>query len=377
MKVGIDVTPIIYGRGVSRYTSNLTRALLQYTNLDITAFGYSWGQWSSLQKQVKGWQKQFPRLHTHLRKLPPTAIRHLWRWGLQPIATQVPSLDVFHSWDWQQPPDTQLPIVSTIHDLAILKYPDTAHPRVVAAHQKSWHQLKKSRAHIIAVSHTTAHDIREYLEIPQERIHVVYEALPSEFEASARDLSEVQEAKAIAKFGLNNKPYLLFVGTQEPRKNLARTIKAWQPLAKEVDLLIAGASGWDTSLEKISGAQPTFLGSVSDQELIVLYAEAEALVYTCLDEGFGLPILEAFALGTSVVTSDRSSMKEVAGNAAIQVDPSSVESIRSGLKQVLGESTSQQQTRLQKMIIRLHQFSWKTAARATADVYRKAYETAR
>src|SRR6185369_15571845 len=122
-----------------------------------------------------------------------------------------------------------------------------------------------------------------------------------------------------------SRPYLLFVGTREPRKNLNRLIKAWQPLSNNFDLIFAWEAGWDEMAQTLN-QHVRFLGKVSAQELAVLYGEAEIFVYPSVYEGFGLPILEAFYHGTPVVTSNVSSLPEVAGNAAELVEPHSVES---------------------------------------------------
>jgi len=161
------------------------------------------------------------------------------------------------------------------------------------------------------------------------------------------------------------------VGTREPRKNLLRLIEAWKPLQSQIELLIAGESGWDTT-ENVQEVGLRFLGQVSDEELSVLYAEAELFAYPSLYEGFGLPILEAFHHGTPVVTSNNSGMIEVAGNAAELVDPLDVSSITKAIEKILSESNDDQKKRLQRMIIRQQMFSWKKVARETLAVYKKA-----
>ena len=143
---------------------------------------------------------------------------------------------------------------------------------------------------------------------------------------------------------------------------------------KEVDLIIAGASGWDetSNYSQIQGLR--FLGKVSDQALNVLYAEAEAFVYPSLDEGFGLPILESFYHGTPVITSNLPVLIEVAGNAAELVNPVDITDITRGIALVLNEDKAEQQKRLQRMIIRMHMFSWHLVAEQTVEVYKKAIE---
>jgi len=373
MNIGIDVTSLIYRRGVSRYTANLVRALSQFSTHNLSLFGYSLAQKQFLTKITQDLIKpNNQNIKIKIQTLPPSLQKHLWQFGLNSVSNSYPNLDIFHSWDWLQPPDKNIPIVSTIHDLAILKFPQSAHPKILKAHQKSWKILKERQAHLIAVSHATKRDMVELLEYPNWLIHVVPEAIPTEVENIDRNLTE-EEADRI-KYQLKlDRPFILFVGVQEPRKNLKRLIEAWQPLSNQIDLIVAGEKGWDNSSNK-QIEHLRFLGRVSDKQLSVLYAEAELFAYPSLYEGFGLPILEAFHHGTPVITSDISAMIEVAGNAAELVNPESVEEIRKAIVIILNEDTLQQQHRLQRMIIRKQMFSWKKVAEQTIKVYQKAIE---
>lgn len=378
MKIGIDITPVLYDRGVSRYTTNLVRALLEKADAEMTLYGSSLRQHDVLKARAQkiislAEPKQAPA--QHFQHYPPSALAFLWRLGLNSIQSQLPQLEVFHSWDWLQPPDKNLPLVSTIHDLAMLKHPETAHPKILAAHQRSWEILKQRKAEIIAVSQATKRDIVQLLDIPSFKVHVVPEALPLEVRIANESLTE-EQAEGIRQHLQLNRPYILFVGTREPRKNLLRLIEAWQPLSKDIDLLVAGAKGWDdtenSQYKNMAGLR--FLGKVTDPQLNVLYAEAEMLAFPSLDEGFGLPVLEAFYHGTPVVTSQTTALMEVAGNAAELVDPLSVEDIRRGLTTIIEEKQDEQRKRLQRMVIRLHMFSWGQVAEQTLEVYRKARE---
>lgn len=379
IKVGFDVTALIYGRGVSRYTSNLVRALLQFRpDLELKLFGYNRGQLPELRRQVA--ELHTPggrRFKVKYQPLPIDLQALLWRLNLNPVSKQLSPLDVFHSWDWLQPPDKEIPLVSTIHDLAILKYPEAVKPEVMKAHQRSWKILKERQAEIIAVSEATRQDVINLLGFSPEKVHLVYEALPIENTLTAQEMTEENFTTTQAELGLDeqhSKPFLLFVGNREPRKNLHRLIEAWAPLASYVDLLIAGlADGDDTeNLAQQFAGSLRFLGRVTDQELAVLYTLAEAFVYPSLDEGFGLPILESFYYGTPVITSNLSAMKEIAGDAAILIDPLDLNSIYNGIVSLLNESPAQQHQRAQKMILQQQHFSWEKAALQTATVYELA-----
>lgn len=377
IQIGIDITSVLYGRGVSRYTTNLARHLLTNKRVKVSLYGSSLRQKTDLEKIAKELKEATEqKAHTVIRNYPPSLYNFLWyKLGYPKIRSAMPNISLFHSWDWLQPPDKDLPLISTIHDLSMLKYPETAHPQIMSMHQKSWDVLKKQNAHIIAVSRATKNDVIKYLNIPAERIHVVHEALPDEVVLVNKHLTEARYEQLKIELQLT-KPYILFVGTREPRKNLSRLIAAWQSLKlPELELLIAGSVGWDKTddLAKIPGLR--FLDRVSDEALSVLYGEAAVFAFPSLYEGFGLPILEAFHHGTPVVTSNTSSMPEVAGNAAELVDPLSEESIAKGLRKILDENISDQQKRLQKMIIRSQMFSWNRVADQTIDAYEQTIQT--
>lgn len=376
MRVGIDISPIIFDRGVSRYTQNLVRSLLEYTAVELSAYGSSFRQYNRLLERAQSLTQRTARpnaLDIHIQKYPPSVLELLWKMGLNPVRKQLPKIEVFHSWDWLQPPDKNLSLVSTIHDLAILKYPETAHPKILAAHQQSWKILQERQAEIIAVSQATKRDIVNLLGIPAFRIHVIPEALPQEMRRLNEQMTEERADQIKEQYSLN-RPYLLFVGTREPRKNLKRLIEAWDSMHREIDLIIAGATGWDDTENSAYAAKPglRFLGKVSDEVLNILYAEAEAFVFPSIDEGFGLPILEAFYHGTPVVTSNVPALIEVAGNAAELVEPEDSVDIARGIRKILSEDPQAQRQRLQRMIIRMHMFGWHLVAEQTVEVYKKA-----
>lgn len=377
MRIGIDISSLIYDRGVSRYTYNLVRALIASDQVQVDLYGSSWRQRAELIARAEALIDHGHRLehHHYIQSLPPKLHGLFWQWGLNAIEKTLPNIDVFHSWDWSQPPDKKLPLVSTIHDLAMLKFSDSAHPEILAAHQRSWKILKERQAHIIAVSQATKKDIVELLQIPPYLITVIPEALPREIIEVDLLMTEAQAEQIKQELQLT-RPYLLFVGTREPRKNLLKLVEAWLPLAQDVDLIIAGAAGWDLTSKIANNPHLRFLGKVTDQQLSVLYREAEAFAYPSIYEGFGLPILEAFHYGTPVVAAEVPALMEVAGNAAEYVNPHDPEKIRAGLIKVLTEEVEAERKRLQRMQIRRQLFSWEAVAKATIGVYAQAIQAA-
>lgn len=365
LHVGIDITPVIYGRGVSRYTANLIKALLKNKLANLQLFGNSLRRKKELEKFA---QQIGQKQNLHAYNLPPKALSLLWyRLHWPDIQQLLPKVDVYHSWEELIPPSHNIPLVATIHDLSVMKYPQAVHPQTRYRHLQAYNQLKKLKAHVIAVSTATKKDILKFLEIPEERIHVIYEALPEErrLSPSKEEIDKVKQQHNVTR------PYLLWVGTQEPRKNLYRIIEAWIPFAQDYDLVLAGSLRRKQT-DRAFTYSPKVITPVSDQTLACLYAGAEVFVFPSIDEGFGLPILEAFHYKTPVVTANKSAMKEVAGEAAELVDPEDVKSITQGIEKILNEKSPQRTKRKQRMTQRLQFFNWDTVAQQTAKVYHQA-----
>lgn len=372
MKIGIDISQIVHGTGVSFYTRNLVKALAKIDKKnEYILFGGSWRQKNVLQEftlEVKKINKNF---REKVVCLPPTVAEPLWnRLRFLPIEKLVGKIDVFHSSDWIQPP-TKAAKVTTIHDFGFLKFPDVAHPKILSVMSRRLELVKKECDLIIAVSQATKNDAVVLLGIPAEKIRVIYEAVPEEFKKTTQE--EVEEVKKKYKIKGN---YLLSVATLEPRKNLKRIIEAFKKLktgkTQELKLVIAGKFGWGeikTSNHKSQMPDVIFTGYVSNQDLASLYSGATCLVYASLYEGFGQPILEAMVCGCSVVTSNISSMPEVAGEAAVLVDPENIEDIVQGTK----EAMDKRKELIKKGFERAKQFSWEKTAKETLEVYNELH----
>src|SRR5690606_27203201 len=216
-----------------------------------------------------------------------------------------------------------------------LKYPEHQHKTIIETHKRRLDLIKKYEVLVIADSIATKKDLIELDGLDESKIEVVYLASSQDFYDFA-NLSRQERTKAVQavkqQYNLSNK-YILSVGTNEPRKNLERTIEAFKRLHKQfpnLDLAIAGKYGWgkgENSSLKSQNPNLKRLGFVEQEDLAALYSGAEVFVYPSLYEGFGLPVLEAMTVGTPVVTSKRGSLAEVAGEAAEIVNPISVRDI--------------------------------------------------
>lgn len=270
-------------------------------------------------------------------------------------------------------PRRQLPfapvVVPTVHDLAFRALPETVAEETLVELDGNLGRTLSRSPRVVAVSDATAGDATEYLGVPASRVRVIHEGMDPAFDTTSGQLPE----------GLP-RPYLLFVGTLEPRKNIPGVLRAFERVVEwgwGGHLVLVGAWGWRTeALRAEFEASPVrdriiHLTDVERPDLPALYRSAEALLFPSWLEGFGLPILEAMASGTPVVTSGRSAMPEVAGLAAVYVDPESPAAMASAISALL-EDPERRASLAAAGRERARQFRWSWAAEATAQVLREA-----
>ena len=258
----------------------------------------------------------------------------------------------------------KIPKVLTVHDLKYLLYPKFFNNRLKSSYYK-WIIRRgiKIATHIIAVSESTRRDIAD-IGISPERVTVIYEA-PT---VSPREYGQDLPAQ------IRTRGFLLYVGENRPHKNISRMIDAYALLSQRLgsntpEFVFAGAKFGIYDRQRHERGL-VFLGPVSEAVLVALYRQALALVYPSLYEGFGLPLVEAMALGTPVITSNCSSMPEVTGNAALLVDPYRTEEITAAIERVI--QSSRLRARMKRMgFKRASNFSWAKAARQVCELYRQ------
>lgn len=288
MRVGVDTSPLVQTRaGTARHVRGLLSALRDRPalELELLSFGGA-GRASSVARDAL--------------------------WYPVGLGRRARSLDVLHCTTFRGPVGTRAPTVLTVHDLAILRAPGVF-PR--------WHRLYgrvglvrvlRAADAIVAVSEFSRNETVELAGVPAERIRVVPHGVDPVFTPEGTRTEG---------------DYVLAVATLEPRKNLGRAVDAAREAG--VELRVVGARGWGGV--EVDG----WVGEIPDSELAALYRGARCVVYPSLYEGFGLPVLEAMACGTPVVTSVGTAMEEVAGAAAVLVDPLDVASIAGGIRDAL------------------------------------------
>ncbi len=274
--------------------------------------------------------------------------------------------DLLHSPDFIPPRLGAKRYVITIHDLAFLLYADIQTADSLRYYAGQIQQAVRQADHIIAVSHTTKNDIIHLLNVAPEKMTVIWEGIHPSFRVSRSHFAP--------------DPYILFVGTIEPRKNIPNLLKGYAILKSRQKavpkLVLAGQKGWlsEASFAAIESfglqQEVVWLGSVPFEQLPALYNGATMLVYPSLYEGFGFPPLEAMACGTPVITSDRGALREVSGEAALYVEPEQPESIAEAMQQLLLNETLAQEMRI-RGLEHVKQFTWEQTARQTLAVYEK------
>ncbi len=378
MTIYFDISAAVHRRaGLGRYAESLARALLaQSTNLPIyqsTRFAFFYNREAGIEPLVG--LEHVPAATVNLGYKPWRMLVWLGQLGRVGFNRLLPGATLYHATEHLLLPLRGVHTVLTVHDLIFRRYP-RHHKRLNRWYLNATMPLFCRRAdHIIAVSEQSKRDVIAAYGIPPEKITVVYEA------ADPRFCPQPAEAVAAvrARYRLPER-HLLFVGTIEPRKNLGRLLAAFERLhaAGLTDaLVIVGKRGWlyDDFFARLenSPAQGAviFPGFVPDADLPAVYASAQALAFPSEFEGFGLPVLEAMACGTPVVCSNTSSLPEVAGDAALLIDPLDADALTDALRRVLTASDLAIDLRA-RGFAQAARFSWARAALETLAVYRRA-----
>lgn len=366
LTVGLDVSPLGEPRtGIGRYAYELLGALWSVAqDQDIVPVGNRALADRDIPPRPTG---------SSTVRGPRFPSRAAWTFGLLPFWLPGAGMDLFHGTSYYAPFVRDVPTVVTFHDMTVLARPDL-HPaaRVLRA-RAVLRRVAERAAAIITLSESTKLDVTRCLEVAPERIHVVPGAAASCFRPSA---DPTGGREVLARYRLGGGGFLLAVGTLEPRKNLIRVIEAVGRLRRSghpVRLVVAGRRGWNYRpiMQRVNclglSDAISFIGFVPDDDLACLMRAAAGLVYPSLCEGFGLPVIEAMASGLPVVTSATGALREVAGGAALLVDPTEVDSIAAGMLAVLDEGGGRQLR--DAGLRRARQFTWHRTARATLSVY--------
>lgn len=370
-RIAIDYTAAVKQMGgIGRYTRGLVHALAALPLQDeYTLLVAGRGNDPALRS---------PAFHVHNLPLPERYVNIIWHRAHLPVPKVewfTGPLDIFHSPNYVLPPLARARAVLTIHDLSFLRVPQHADPRLQAYLSRAVPEATRRADLILADSHNTKADLIELLRIDPDKVDVV----PAGVEDRFRPINDAAALDVVRRrYGLGSEPFILSLGTLEPRKNFSGLIESYALLRHEHNvphrLVIAGGKGWlyegifETRRRLGLEEMVLFAGFVADQDLPALYNTADLFAFPTWYEGFGLPVLEAMACGTPVVTADNSCLPELVGDAALLVSATEVEELAHAMYCLLTDA-SLRDTLAKRGMSRARQFTWPLAAQKLLTAY--------
>ena len=372
MKVALELQPCCGNRsGVGTYAYELARRLHSQDGLEFVGDLFNFRGRNDNAAALQGITLPI----RENRVFPYGVCRRIWKVLPVPYAALFPPADLNIFFNFIVPPHVGGKVITTIHDLTYLRYPETVEKENYRRLKRGLSDSVERSHHILTVSQFSKREIVELLGIPAQKISVVYNA-PSISDGQA------EWATVCRKYGLSG-PYLLYVGTIEPRKNLVRLLHAYERLKDETgiphQLVLAGGAGWSneeifqTAHDSKYRESIRFTGYVSAAEKNALYAHAEAFVFPSLYEGFGIPPLEAMHFGCPVVCANTASLPEVVGDGAELVNPIDVDALAEGLWRVLSDVCCRKE-RIRKGKRQAQRFSWDDSAHQLTQICKKVLE---
>jgi glycosyltransferase involved in cell wall biosynthesis len=358
MRICIDATSLLLrSAGVKNYVYHWMRSLQrEATEHEITAFpalGHA-GELNHEASVLNIWQT-----------IPRIALLHFMNIRGNPAMDwYMQGIDVFHASNQVRNPPRRAMLTGTLYDMTCLLMPENHTPGNVQAERNFADQVLKRADGLISISHHTKSDAVRLLGLNPDKIKVIYPGVPRGFyDVLHRDIERVAQRYRLTK------PYILFVGTIEPRKNINLLLDAYSQLPPDTrdafDLVVVGPSGWAEAATIQRLKLVRYLGYVSELDLPGITAGATVFVYPSLYEGFGFPVAQAMAAGVPVITSNVSSLPEVASEGAILIDPRSVAELKSALERLLG-SPAEREALGARGAIKAREYTWAVSARKSA-----------
>lgn len=372
-RIGLDISVLSEQQktGIGVYTYELIKALLMINKKDkFILFGLATFKTYHYLKNLEF--KNCPNVEMKIFRMPAkffrTAFLTWQKLDWPPVEKFVGPLDIFHSFNWFMPPQRGGKKVATVFDLTSILFPSWHSSRTSQLDQLRFERIVKQANLTVTISKNSKKDFLKFN--PEGKVEVVYPAVGAQFNTK---IDQVETKKILQKYHLEPN-FFLSVSTLEPRKNLKNLIEAYLETGIKNPLILVGKMGWKNKeivelIEK-NGQKVKHLGFIKEEDLPILYQQALCLIYPSYYEGFGLPILEAQACGTPVICSNSSSLPEVGGQAAVYVNPNSLESIKKALIEIKSNP------KLRKFLSReglkqAQKFSWEKSAQKLNSLYQK------
>jgi len=378
IRIGIDISRTVEeATGVGYYAKNLVHALAKVdSENDYLLYGIFYDCYP------KEWKKapvpKSPNFRLHQEHSLSWFVKKRWENGGRYKEKLLGEIDLLHSTAYTMPLVSHLKVVVTIHDLSCFTHPQHHTEANYQFVTRNVHQAARRASFIIADSENTKREIIRFLHVPEERVEVIYLAAGEAFneKCSPESITQIKN-----KYGIR-KPYLFALGSVEPRKNVGSALIAFKALIEirkiDYQFVIAGGKGWKNEafyqlLKKLNiDDYLIFTGYVPEEDLPALYQGAEIFVYPSFYEGFGLPVLEAMASRVPVITSNTSSLPEVAGDAALLVNPIEIFELYEAMEALATKPQLREELKV-KGKEQSKNFSWEKTAVETLEIYRKMF----
>lgn len=380
MKIAIDCSKAINEHaGIARYNYELARLLPKIGKSDEFFYYFNFIRHSNAKKRaINDLIGNAKNVSYRIIPLPGKIKEKLYPSRFSISRLFIPKCDLVHAIEFINfDKNLPMPQIVTVHDLAIVRFPKHRGEKESAVHARMLKEACINCTKIIAVSQSTKNDIIKYFHIDPQKIEVIYQATSSVFKPA---INRRKITDDLAKLGIF-KPYILFVGTIEPRKNVLNLIKAFEKVklsrhAKQLKLVLVGKRGWN-SQDIYDYAQKSpynqdikFLGFVPDAQMLSIYNQALLFCYPSLFEGFGIPVLEAQKCALPVITSNISSLPEVGGDAAIYINPNDFHNIAKNILLLIQNENIRKKMSFASLK-QSAKFSWPICAKQTYDLYKK------
>ena len=369
MHIAFDVSPITtVSTGIGQYCLESLSELHKLSSNSLEISTYSFGR--KKPDASKLGPLSLPHVHV---PIPARILQKSWDWFSFPDLKKVlPAAELCHSTNYYLPAFSKGKRVITVHDISFIVAPEYCDPWIVSPFKKKLKTFCRQADGIAVVSEFTKSELVDHLDIVPNKIFVTPNAVKEDFCRLSTDESN----DIIRKYGID-KPYLLFVGTLEYRKNLSGLLKAYSQVASKIphDLVLIGRPGWQydaemTSLSEEIKDRVHILGYVSNNDLPAFYKKSDLFLYLSHYEGFGIPILEAFASECPVIASNIPPHREIGGEAPVYVDPKDVDAIGETIESLLSD-TRQREEFKKKGKEQARKYTWRNTAQTTFDLYTK------
>lgn len=370
MKIALDITVLNDQQktGIAVYTYGLINELLKIDRNDqFILFGFSTFSTYNFLKNIEF--KKYPNVKIKIIKLPTRSFKTLFltwqKLNWPPIDNFIGPVDLFHSFNFYEPPQRVGKKVSTVFDITAISHPQWHQRGTTELDQTRFKRISKYSDLVIAISEHTKKDFLKYS--PKSKVEVIYPAVAQYFNQK-NDKKNAE--KFLRKYDLEP-GYILSVATLEPRKNLLRLVHAYNKFKSDIPLVLIGGQGWKNN-ELIEEARKNenikITGYINNEDLPSSYQQALIFAYPSLYEGFGIPVLEAMSCGVSVLTSNTTALPEVGEDAVLYVNPNNTNDIAKKMKELIESENLRRQLK-NKSLKQAKKFSWEKSAKKLLSFY--------